>query len=222
MTNRRTTAIGVTAGLLAGTAAGFILGVPGITSATGAASAVVEQTDDDPTDTTTEQDATPADDADRPDPTARIRESLQNLVDDGTITAAQADAVASDLASELPARGPFGGGHHRGGHPGFDGEVVAELLGIDVEELRRQLRDGASIADIAEANGVDVQTVIDALVAEANEHLQLAVDDGRLTQEEADAQLDRITERITEMVERSRPAGAPDAPDAPDAPAGDD
>jgi polyhydroxyalkanoate synthesis regulator phasin len=220
MTNRRTTAIGVTAGLLAGTAAGFILGVPGITSATGAASAVVEQTDDEPTDTTTEQDAPlPADDADRPDPTTRIRAQLQDLVDDGTITPEQADAVASDLASDLPARGPFGGGHHRGGHPGFDGEVVAELLGIDVEELRQQLRDGASIADIAEANGVDVQTVIDALVAEANEHLQLAVDDGRLTQEEADAQLDRISERITEMVERSRPAGAPDAPDAP---AGDD
>jgi hypothetical protein len=222
MTSRRTTAIGLTAGLLGGGAVGLVLGVPGLTSASDPVPAVVEQTDD-TTDTTTDDTTTDdtttddtttddtTDDTDRPDRAARLREALQELVDAGTITAAQADAVASHLDEQLPERGGRGGpggpggfGHH--GRPGFDGEVLAELLGIDVAELREQLRGGASIADIAEANGVDLQTVIDALVAEASEHLDLAVESGRLTQEEADEKLADVTERITEMVERSRPA----------------
>ena len=63
-------------------------------------------------------------------PGARIRELLQDLVDDGTITAAQADAVAEHLAANRPERGGPGRGHH----PGFDGEVLAGLLGIDVDD----------------------------------------------------------------------------------------
>ena len=51
-----------------------------------------------------------------------------------------------------------------------------------------------------------MQTVIDTLVSAAKEHLDEAVTNGRLTQEEADAKLVEITERITEMVNTARPA----------------
>ena len=51
-----------------------------------------------------------------------------------------------------------------------------------------------------------MQTVIDTLVNAAKEHLDEAVANGRLTQEEADAKLAEITERITEMVNTARPA----------------
>ena len=50
-----------------------------------------------------------------------------------------------------------------------------------------------------------MQTVIDTLVNAAKEHLDEAVTNGRLTQEEADAKLVEITERITEMVNTARP-----------------
>ena len=89
--------------------------------------------------------------------------------------------------------------------PGFDGEVLAGLLGIDVDTLRTELRSGKTIAEIATDQGVEVQTVIDALVAEAQSHLELSVDNGRLTQEEADAKLAELTERITERVNEGRP-----------------
>src|SRR6188508_2005175 len=90
--------IGLAAGLLGGTAAGLVFGVPGLSSAS-SPSAVVQQTDD-----TTPGDSTPADSTPS-DPTetesesgeaesgSRLRDALQPLVDDGTITAAQADAV---------------------------------------------------------------------------------------------------------------------------------
>jgi hypothetical protein len=47
--------------------------------------------------------------------------------------------------------------------------------------------------------------VIDALVAEAQSHLELSVQNGRLTQEEADARLAELTERITRRVNEGRP-----------------
>jgi hypothetical protein len=153
----------------------------------------------------------------------RIRTELQNLVDDGTITAAQADAVAADLAAAIPDRGPGGrGGHggpggpggHRGG-PGFDGEVLAGLLKIDVDTLRSDLRDGKTVAEIATEQGVDPQTVIDSLVAEVKSHLDLSVQNGRLTQAEADAKLADVTQRITDFVNNGFPRrGDTPPPDA--------
>jgi polyhydroxyalkanoate synthesis regulator phasin len=71
---------------------------------------------------------------------------------------------------------------------------------MDQAELRDQLRDGSTLAEIAQAQGVDVQVVIDALVAEAKAHLDEKVAEGDLTQEEADERLAEITERITDRV----------------------
>ena len=205
--SRRATAIGVTAGLLGGGAIGLLVAMPSFSSAASQVPTTptteVVVTDD--SDTGTDgSDALPSD-ADREvRASERIREALQNLVDDGTITAAQADAVAADLASDLPDRGPGGPGwHHR--HPGFDGEVLAGLLGIDVETLRSELRDGKTVAEIAAEQNVDVQTVIDSLAAEVNEHLDLSVENGRLTQDEADAKLAEVTERITDFVNNGVP-----------------
>ncbi len=47
--------------------------------------------------------------------------------------------------------------------------VAAEALGMTEAELRAELESGKSIADVAVAEGVDVQTVIDALVARFTE-----------------------------------------------------
>lgn len=185
--SRRNAAIGVGAGLLAGGAIGLLAVAPSLTSAAS----------DDAVDSTSivvAQDDTA--------PGTRLREALQDLVDDGTITAAQADAVAEHLIENRPER-PGRGEHGRPGRlggPGHDGEVVAELLGIDTETLRAELRAGNTIADIADANGVDPQTVIDALVDEVAEHLDLAVDNGRLTEDEAADKLADVTERITARV----------------------
>ena len=83
--------------------------------------------------------------------------------------------------------------------------MLAGLLGIDVDTLRSELGSGKTVAEIAAEQGVDVQTVIDSLVAEVAEHLDLSVENGRLTQEEADAKLAEATERITDFVNNGRP-----------------
>ena len=121
--------------------------------------------------------------------------------------------------------GPFFGFGLRG-PLGEDAEALARTLNLSVDELRTQLRDGKSLAEIAEAQGVDVQKVIDELVADANTRLDEAVKNGRLSQEKADELKKNLEAMITKMVNNELPKpffghggpGAPDAPDAPDAP----
>ncbi|MCF6733845.1 hypothetical protein [Blastococcus sp. KM273129] len=135
--------------------------------------------------------------ADGDAPTARedrIRDALGGLVDDGTLTGAQADEVAATLAE----RG-LGGGHGHGRRPGLD--AAAAALGLTGEELREALAtEGTSLADVAEQQGVAVDALVDALVTAQRERLAQAVEDGHLTQEEADERLADLEERVAERV----------------------
>jgi hypothetical protein len=88
---------------------------------------------------------------------------------------------------------------HRGGFA--DLAVAAVALGITEDELRTQLRAGSSIAEIATAQGVELQTVIDALVADATAEIDQKVTDGDLTAEQAAERKAGLTERITELVQ---------------------
>lgn len=132
----------------------------------------------------------------------RLKEALQGLVDDKTLTEAQRDRVAETLAEQLPPRGPGQGkGHGRAGkHLALD--VAAETLGLDQAALRERLRAGESLADVAEAEGVPLDTLTGALQAEAEERLAQAVEDGRLTQEQADERRAELPERIADAVQR--------------------
>ena len=129
-------------------------------------------------------------------------QALDGLVDDGTITQAQADAVADALQEARPERpdfGPWG----KGGWFGVGVAVLdeaADAIGIEEDELLTALRDGQTIAEVAESNGVEPQAVIDALVAAIRERLDDAVADGSIEQEDADERLADATERITEFV----------------------
>lgn len=136
----------------------------------------------------------------RPEPGAWVRDTLAQLVTDGTLTQEQADAVFAALEANRPERPA---GHH--GHRGARFETVAEIIGIEVDALAEALRDGSTLAEVAEANGVSTQALVDALVAEAQDHLSQAVADGKLTQEQADEISETLVERITARVNGERP-----------------
>jgi urease gamma subunit len=86
--------------------------------------------------------------------------------------------IVNEGRPEKPAFGPGGARHfhrHFGG-PGLD--AAAEALGIERDELVDELRDGKTIADVAEEQGVDVDTVIDAMVDEARDRITEFVNEG--------------------------------------------
>lgn len=192
MTRSRTLAIaGLTAGLLAGGGVGLSLGLPSVAGAQTSA-------------TTT----TPVDVTAPTDHTTRLRTALQPLVDQGTLTAAQVDAVVAALEAARPDMSD-GPGRQGGGHQGKGValDIVATLLNSTRDEVATALRDGTSIADQAEAAGVPLQSVVDALVADLGAKLEAAVEEGRLTQQEADEKLAAAPERLTTMLVRSGPLG---------------
>lgn len=97
--------------------------------------------------------------------------------------------------------GPGGG---PGGGPGvlFDDqlEVAAEVLGVEEADLREQLAGGATLAEVAEDEGVDPDEVVDALVESATERVEEAVDDGAIDEEQADRILDDLPARVDDLV----------------------
>jgi hypothetical protein len=137
---------------------------------------------------------------------SRIASDLAGLVSDGTLTQEQADKVASTLAAKMPDGGRGGdhggrGGDH-GGRGGLGGlSTAATAIGVTEDELRTQLQAGKSVADVATANGVSEQTVIDAIVAEAQTHFADEVASGEHTQAEVDAKLADLSARVKTMVE---------------------
>lgn len=202
--NKRFAAVGLSIGLVAGAGAGLALAAPGIGGAasTESSGASALQTDTSSTSSTTGTAEAPV------DRTARLQEVLAPLVADGTITQAQADAVVARLIEAAPAGGHGGRGGHGPGR-GARLEGAAEAIGVTTEELGQALRDGQTIAEVAAANNVDVQVVIDAMVAQLETHLAEEVASGEHTQAEVDEKLANATERITAIVNGEIPAGAP-------------
>jgi hypothetical protein len=90
-------------------------------------------------------------------------------------------------------------------HFGADLAAAAEYLGVSEAELRRRLALGESLADVAEAEGKSVDGLKEALVADAEERLDEAVDDGMLTEEQAKTMLDRLRSRVDALVEGELP-----------------
>jgi len=183
--NKKLISISLGAGLAVGSVAGLIA-VPSLSSAQSA--------------TTTAPATAPAD---RPDPSVRLNETLKPLVDAGTITQAQADAVVSALKADMPAHG------ERGGKGGQSLEIASQALGMSVEELHTALDGGQTLAQVASDKGVNVQVVIDALVASATNHISEEVTSGEITQAEADQKLADLTQHVTDRVNNPRPEGGP-------------
>jgi hypothetical protein len=175
-----------------------IAGVLGLTGlgvvAVGAPLAIADGT------ATTQDDAGDAND----DRLQAIKDALADLVADGTITQDQADKVAAALDDSEALRfgGPGGPGAHGRMVP-LDLEVAADTLGLTPEELRDALAtEGSTLADVAEEQGVGTDTLVDALVAAAEDRIDEAVANGRLSEEEADELKEAVPERVAAAIER--------------------
>jgi uncharacterized protein (DUF433 family) len=88
------------------------------------------------------------------------------------------------------------------------GSVAAKTIGVQPRDLVQALRDGKSVADVAQAHGVDPKTVVDAIVAAATKKIDAAVAAGKLDADRAAAIKDRLDDRVTALLNRTRPQRA--------------
>ncbi len=134
--------------------------------------------------------------------TASPDDAAETATATGLVAQVDTDAPADTPAdpADTPADAPQAGRErgHRGG--GCDNEAVAAVLGLTVDELHAAREAGSSLADVAAAQGVDVNDVIQAIVDDKAEHLADEVASGEITQAEADQRLEDIQARATERV----------------------
>ncbi len=121
---------------------------------------------------------------------------IDQALRDGWLTQAEADRLRQrvDAGAWMVHPGPFGG--HRGGFfhgmkgmHGADLDAAANALGMTRADLVTELQNGKTLGEVADARGVDRQAVRDALVAAYKARLDAAVQNGTLTQEQADLML---------------------------------
>lgn len=153
-----------------------------------------------------------------------ITERVEEAVANGNMTQERADRVLENLESNITdlLNGDLNNRlrdrmQERRGNRGGDRiprellEVIIAETGLTSFELRDALED-STIAEVLEANGAAVQTVIDRAVGLVSQRLSEAVENGRITQEQADERLQRFEERITEWL-----TGEGDAESTPEA-----
>lgn len=98
----------------------------------------------------------------------------------------------SNPSSPFGERGPGGpdGPHGRRGLDGAALEAVANVLDMSTDDLSAALEDGQTLQDLADAAGVDMQEIKDALstvrTESMREQIAQALEDGTMTQEKAD------------------------------------
>lgn len=147
--------------------------------------------------------------------------TLKAAVEAGRITQAQADAILANLRITVPAQlqvRPVVGLKDQGfgmkgrdrGHGGRKGgfsvqtgaslNTIATSLNMTAAELRAELQAGKSVADVATAKGVALDTVIAAIVSEQTTRLSAAVTAGRITQAQADAAIANLKENLPELL----------------------
>ncbi len=115
--------------------------------------------------------------------------------DDSSDTGIEPAPVEAPAPDHVGRKGPRFGGP----------EAMAEALGMDPSELRDAVRGGQTIAEIAEAQGVDIDAVIADLVAQAE--ARVAELDNPQVSERFDPE--RLTERLTALVNGEIPPRAP-------------
>lgn len=137
---------------------------------------------------------------------AQIDEALANE----RITEERAAEMKANLDSALEdALSREGGeraieGQARFGLRRIINETVLEVTGLDRRELSQALNDGQTLADIITANGGDVEAVKAEIIAEATTRLSEAVEEGRLSQEDADAILEDLEQSVEDILNFTR------------------
>ena len=138
---------------------------------------------------------------------AAAKAELDKAVSAGDLTQAQADEELTEIVARIEQlRGGFFFGPGRGpgpGGPGFrfrsKGGVLgaaAKALKLSEAQLFNRLRNGQTLRQIADAQGVSLADVRAAARAKAKQELDQEVSAGHLTQAQADALLQRIVDGI--------------------------
>jgi hypothetical protein len=128
--------------------------------------------------------------------------------------AAFAQGNQPPVAPQGYGRGPAGNGMYTNGPQGqmagygfrfgANGEslvnITAQVTGLKIEDVVKELQAGKTFADVAQANGKTAADLVNAFLADRKAVLDKAVADGRLTQTAADTLLSTMKTNVEQHV----------------------
>jgi hypothetical protein len=139
----------------------------------------------------------------------KMKQLIAGVVTAGVLatgTAAVAGAATSSTTAPAAVSAAKSGKHHHGHlrHRMLraGAKVAAATIGISTKDLVSEVRSGKSAAQVAQAHGVDPQTVVDAVVKAGDAKIDQLAKDGRITAERAAKLKDRLPGLVTKIVNR--------------------
>jgi len=136
-----------------------------------------------------------------------MTEAQQDITDEqvaeGRLTAEQGERLKERIEDKgfLGPRDRFAIGAHVRHHNGrLVLEATATVLAMEPEDLVGELKDGKTLAEVAKEQGMPLDQFTTELLAQVEQELAALVAEGKITDEQAKAALERIKENIDRIV----------------------
>ena len=135
-----------------------------------------------------------------------VADVIQGLVVDGTLTQEQGDAVIGALEQHRAERKELREERRQERQQEREEHMqeVAGILGTTVEDLTSQLREGATLAEVA---GDQLDELRAYLIDEANERIDTALADGKIDEDRAAELRADVEERVDAHLNGEHPRG---------------
>ena len=146
---------------------------------------------------------------------AALSGKLDEKVAAGDIDEDRAAAIVAKAEEMLPqlmdSTPPERGQHHHRGAQRLGAvlETAADAIDVETSDLVQAIRDGETVGSYASSQGVDAQTVIDALVAQGTARIDEAVSNG-LDPDRAVEMQSQLADRAAQFVNEGPPEGSGD------------
>jgi len=146
---------------------------------------------------------------------AQKNQHMEEAIKAGRITAEQAEKMKANMdervSQMINGKGPMHNMHKdkapgpRAGH-GFMGDAkLLELLKIDAEAFRSELKSDKSLVTIAKEHGVSEKTLKKFMTTQMTERIDEGVAAGRITAEQAGKMKANMDERVSQMINGKGP-----------------
>ncbi|WP_152559349.1 hypothetical protein [Tumebacillus flagellatus] len=121
--------------------------------------------------------------------------------------ASASNKAASDQNQNQQPNKPWGNGQGKGGRAGMgqtsfqQNTELQTLLKLSADDLTSQLQAGKTLAEIASAQGVDKQAVVDLLLKQETARLDQQVKDGKMTSDQEAQMKTNLSQRVEAQVD---------------------
>ena len=134
------------------------------------------------------------------------RETVQQAVQEGKLTQEQANRILHRIDQGRFFVGPFFGKGGPGIHFNLRRhlDALADFLGMSTADLLNELRSGKSLAQIAQEHGKGRDELKNFLTQQFNQAVDRLVQQGRLTQEQANNAKSRFQANLDRLVDSTK------------------